>query len=307
MSSASRCSDERREADQVEEQDGDEPAFGGRRGGAGRGVRSAAAGAAPSASAVPHSPQNFPAAGFGAPQAGHARASGVPHSMQNLRPASFSVPQAAQFTWRPLDGGAKPRGDVQRAGVVAGVARVRAPSARPRRTRGVGPGSVGRGIAPSGRRAEVIVPRGRRVPGQRWGVTDAEVARHYPCDDLVPAPVLELWRGVTVTVPPAAVWPWLRQVRLAPYSYDWLDNLGRRSPRELHDLPDPRPGDPFSSIGGRWDVGRTLAVEAGESLTATIMGAVMSVRPRARGHPDPAAAEDRGGARPVVPAGAGGR
>ena len=106
--------------------------------------------------------------------------------------------------------------------------------------------------------------------------TDAEVARHYPCDDLVPAPVLELWRGVTVTVPPAAVWPWLRQVRLAPYSYDWLDNLGRRSPRELHDLPDPRPGDPFSSIGGRWDVGRTLAVAAGESLTATIMGAVMS-------------------------------
>ncbi len=120
------------------------------------------------------------------------------------------------------------------------------------------------------------MPRGRRVPGQRWGVTDAEVARRYPCDDLVPSPALELWRGVTIAVPPAAVWPWLRQVRLAPYSYDWLDNLGRRSPRELRDVPDPRPGDPFSCIGGRYDVGRVIAVAPVESLTATILGAVMS-------------------------------
>ncbi|MEO7980703.1 MAG: polyketide cyclase [Sporichthyaceae bacterium] len=114
------------------------------------------------------------------------------------------------------------------------------------------------------------------MPGQRWGVTDAEVARHYPCDDLVPAPVLELWRGVSVTVPPAEVWPWLRQVRLAPYSYDWLDNLGRRSPRDLRVLPDPQPGDPFSCIGGRFDVGRVLSATREEHLTATIMGAVMS-------------------------------
>jgi hypothetical protein len=118
--------------------------------------------------------------------------------------------------------------------------------------------------------------RRRGVPGQRWGVTDAEVARRYPCDDLVPAPVLELWRGVTVAVPPAAVWPWLRQLRQAPYSYDWLDNLGRRSPRVLSDLPDPSPGEPYSCIGRRHDVGRVLAVAPGESMTATIMGAVMS-------------------------------
>lgn len=118
--------------------------------------------------------------------------------------------------------------------------------------------------------------RGRHVVGQRWGVTDAEVARHYPCDDLVPSPVVELWRGVTVRAPVARVWSWLRQVRLAPYSYDLLDNLGRRSPRIPHDLPDPRPGDPFSRIGGRFDVGRVLAVEAESHLTATIMGAVMS-------------------------------
>lgn len=111
--------------------------------------------------------------------------------------------------------------------------------------------------------------------GERWGVTDAEVARRYPCDDLVPAPAVELWRGVTVDAPAAQVWPWLRQLRIAPYSYDWVDNLGRRSPRELRDLPDPQPGEPFTRTGGR-DVGRVLSTTPGEHLTAQVMGAVMS-------------------------------
>jgi hypothetical protein len=33
------------------------------------------------------------------------------------------------------------------------------------------------------------------VIGDRWGVTDDEVAYHYPCDDVVPVPVLQAWRG----------------------------------------------------------------------------------------------------------------
>jgi hypothetical protein len=52
-------------------------------------------------SAVPHSPQNFVAGEFTAPQVEQARASGAPHSPQNLRLRSFSVPQLAQtFTSR---------------------------------------------------------------------------------------------------------------------------------------------------------------------------------------------------------------
>jgi hypothetical protein len=65
-------------------------------------------------------------------------------------------------------------------------------------------------------------------------------------------------------------------VRLAPYSYDWIDNLGRRSPVQLRDLPDPRPGDTFTRVGGRVDLGRVLSAVPEEHLTATIMGAVMS-------------------------------
>lgn len=111
--------------------------------------------------------------------------------------------------------------------------------------------------------------------GDRWGVSDAEVRRAYGCDDLVPRPTLEAWRGVTVHAAPATVWARVRQVRLAPYSYDLVDNLGRRSPRDLRSLPEPQVGDPFTRALGR-DQGRVVAVDPGRELTATIMGAHLS-------------------------------
>lgn len=111
--------------------------------------------------------------------------------------------------------------------------------------------------------------------GDRWGVTDAEMRRAYPCDAFVPQPVLQAWRGVTVHAPTSAVWPWLVQIRLAPYSYDWLDNLGHRSPQQLKHLPDPQPGEPFTATGGR-PQGRVLGVEHEQHLTGTILGVVMS-------------------------------
>ncbi len=75
--------------------------------------------------------------------------------------------------------------------------------------------------------------------GDRWGVTQDEVKRLYPCDDIVPDATLQAWRGVSVRATPAAVWPWVGQIRLGPYSYDWIDNRGRRSPQQLRSLPDP--------------------------------------------------------------------
>ena len=87
--------------------------------------------------------------------------------------------------------------------------------------------------------------------GARWGVADSETTLHYPCDEFVSSPALEAWRGVTVRAPPEAVWPWLTQVRVAPYSYDWIDNRGRRSPRRLLGLSEPRVGDAFTTAGRR--------------------------------------------------------
>ena len=65
-----------------------------------------------------------------------------------------------------------------------------------------------------------------------WGATDAEARQHYPADALVDGPV-SMTRAVTVLAPTDVTWRWLCQLAVAPYSYDLVDNFGRRSPREL--------------------------------------------------------------------------
>ncbi|GAA1463662.1 hypothetical protein GCM10009619_43000 [Williamsia maris] len=111
--------------------------------------------------------------------------------------------------------------------------------------------------------------------GDRWNVTDDEMARHYPCDDIVTSPTLQAWRGVTVHTSRAGLWPWVSQIRLAPYSYDWIDNLGRTSPRDLVPMPEPVVGEHFTTAATR-PCGTILAVTPGVSLTGRILGAVMS-------------------------------
>jgi hypothetical protein len=112
--------------------------------------------------------------------------------------------------------------------------------------------------------------------GDRWGVSESDTQRSYPCDVFVTSPNLRAWRGVRVDAPADALWPWVAQVRLAPYSYDWIDNRGRRSPQQLAGLPEPKAGDPYSTIGGSRPVGRILSVDPGRQLTATIGSAFMS-------------------------------
>lgn len=62
----------------------------------------------------------------------------------------------------------------------------------------------------------------------KWGATDGEVAMPLPGDDLVPDPVLESNRVITVQAPVEAIWPWLVQLgqgRGGFYSYQQLENL----------------------------------------------------------------------------------
>jgi hypothetical protein len=113
------------------------------------------------------------------------------------------------------------------------------------------------------------------VIADRWGVGADEVTRHYPCDEFVSHPVMTAWRGVTISAAADELWPWLAQIRLAPYSYDWIDNFGRRSPGKLRGLPDPVVGEHFTTAFGR-PTGRILAVVPGEALTGRIAGAIMS-------------------------------
>ena len=66
-----------------------------------------------------------------------------------------------------------------------------------------------------------------------WGTSEAERSRNYPCDLLIPDPDDEMFRAVDVDAPPDELFLWICQLRLAPYSYDWIDNFGRQSPRRL--------------------------------------------------------------------------
>jgi hypothetical protein len=68
---------------------------------------------------------------------------------------------------------------------------------------------------------------------QAWGATDDDLRRPLPCDRVLPDAELVVHRAVDVAAPPELVFRWLCQLRAAPYSYDLLDNLGRRSPRTL--------------------------------------------------------------------------
>lgn len=115
----------------------------------------------------------------------------------------------------------------------------------------------------------------------RWGVDEHDVRQRYGCDDLLPDAPMRVLRGVDVDAPVDVLWQWVRQLRLAPYSYDWIDNGGRRSPRELHDLPDPDVGDPYTAFRGR-PIGRVEAVDPPHELTASLLGAVMTCRLTAR-------------------------
>ncbi len=66
-----------------------------------------------------------------------------------------------------------------------------------------------------------------------WRSTPTERAESFSCDELVSRPDLELYRAVEIEAEPASVFRWLCQLREAPYSYDLLDNRGRRSPQRL--------------------------------------------------------------------------
>jgi hypothetical protein len=87
------------------------------------------------------------------------------------------------------------------------------------------------------------------VIGDRWGATDAEVARALPCDALAPPGAARADRAISIAAPVDVVFRWLCQLRAAPYSYDLLDNCGRRSPRDLTPgLERLEPGQRFMTL-----------------------------------------------------------
>ncbi|MGB3484932.1 MAG: hypothetical protein WBB07_22270 [Mycobacterium sp.] len=52
-----------------------------------------------------------------------------------------------------------------------------------------------------------------------------------PCDAIAPHAAARADRAIGIAASPSVTFGWLCQLRGAPYSYDLLDNFGRRSPR----------------------------------------------------------------------------
>lgn len=124
-------------------------------------------------------------------------------------------------------------------------------------------------------------------------------------DDLIGDPHFSNDRSIEIAAPPDDVWPWLAQMgfgRAGWYSWDLIDNLGRRSATELHPewmieaAGDPMPAGPMSfatPVVDRphrlviavthqrllaWTIDFTLAYE----LTETTAGTRLASRARAR-------------------------
>ena len=72
---------------------------------------------------------------------------------------------------------------------------------------------------------------------RNWGATPDEVSAQLPGDDICPDARIVATRSISLSASPEDVFPWLRQMgfgRAGWYSYDILDNLGRRSARRVH-------------------------------------------------------------------------
>src|SRR6266545_3987634 len=97
-----------------------------------------------------------------------------------------------------------------------------------------------------------------------WNTTAAENAAIYPAHRYATTPYRTFLRAVDIAAPPAAVFRWLCQLKVAPYSYDWLDNRGRRSPRRL------TPGTERLARGQPFLVFELVEFEEGQSLTGVV-------------------------------------
>lgn len=105
---------------------------------------------------------------------------------------------------------------------------------------------------------------------QFWGSTTEEIHSSVVGDNLCLDATLIATRSITINAAPQDVFPWIRQMgfgRAGWYSYDWLDNLGRKSATRIHDewqsvqSGDKVPSGPISFTAAIVDAPRYFVLE----------------------------------------------
>ena len=105
---------------------------------------------------------------------------------------------------------------------------------------------------------------------QFWGATTEEIHGSVVGDNLCRDETLIATRSITISAPPKDVFPWIRQMgfgRAGWYSYDWIDNLGRKSATKVHEewqsveSGDKVPSGPFSFTAAIVEAPRHFVLE----------------------------------------------
>ncbi len=114
----------------------------------------------------------------------------------------------------------------------------------------------------------------RRVVGltERWRTLPHEPSMPMPGDELISRPAMSATRAVVIDAPPDDVYQWFAQMgpgRAGWYSYDWIDNRGVESAREIN--PEWVVTAPGASMGGMAGIGFDIVdAEPGRHLVITV-------------------------------------
>ncbi len=97
------------------------------------------------------------------------------------------------------------------------------------------------------------------VTTERWGTLPHEPTMRLPGDELIPRPAMSATRALVIDAPPDDVYPWFAQMgpgRAGWYSYDWIDNRGVESAREINpEWVVTGPGTSMAGMAGiRFDI-----------------------------------------------------
>ncbi|MBN1321895.1 MAG: hypothetical protein JXA87_13780 [Thermoleophilia bacterium] len=94
-----------------------------------------------------------------------------------------------------------------------------------------------------------------------WNATEEEWRGSYPCDKYIQGPQQAFIRAVDVQAPAEILFRWVCQIKVAPYSYDLIDNWFRRSPQQF------TPGAEKLEAGQEFLVGPIVEFEQDRHIT----------------------------------------